>query len=86
MKNKCTDLYLKLKRQILLYFKTKGKQWASSLFSLFKNLGPLILYHLYPEFKEAGWSANYSSNLLKNLKNEIFGQNFYLLTKKPQIF
>lgn len=78
MKNKCTDLYLKLKRQILLYCKTKGKQWASSLFSLFKNLGPLILYHLYPEFKEAGWSANL---ILKNLKNEIFGQNFHLLTK-----
>lgn len=46
-----------------------------------ENLGPvvLVLYSLYVEFKEAGWSANYPSNLLKN---EIFGQNFDLLKKK----
>lgn len=69
----------------MFYCKTKGKQWASSLFSLFKNLGPLILCHLYPEFKEAGWSANYWSNLLKNLKNEMFGQNLFIDEKNPNI-
>lgn len=37
---------------------------------------------MYIEFKEAGWSANYLSNLLKYSKNEIFGQNFDLLKVK----